>query len=54
MLPGAELNRMLPLVVAIELETASESELLMIVAMNDHLHVAVHLEPLRNGAPKKI
>ena len=55
-LPGAELNQMLTLVVAIKSEMPSELELLMFAEMNDHLHAAGLLEHLKGDArlPKKI
>ena len=49
LLPGAELNQMLPLVWPIEMETRCEAELLLFAGINDHLHSAGLLEPLRNG-----
>ena len=56
LLPGAELNQMLTLIVAIKSETACEPELLLFAGMNDHLHAAGLLEHLRSGEPtsKKI
>ena len=51
LLPGAELNQMLTLIVAIKLETPCEPELLLLAGMNDHLHAAGLLEPLRSGKP---
>ena len=55
-LPGAKLNQMLTLVVAIKSETPCEPELLLFAGMNDHLHVAILREPLKSGepTPKKI
>ena len=44
LLPGAELNQMLTLIIAIKSE-----RLLLFAGMNDHLHVAGLLEPLRSG-----
>ena len=44
MLPGAELNQLLALVVAIQSETPCEPELLLFAGMNDHLHAAGLLE----------
>ena len=38
MLPGAELNQILTLVVAMKSETPCEPELLLFAGMNDHLH----------------
>ena len=40
LLPGAELNQMLTLVVAIKSEMPCEPELLLFAGMNDHLHSA--------------
>ena len=56
LLPGADLNQMLTLIVAMKSETPCEPELLLFAGMNDHLHVAGLLEPLRIGepSPKKI
>ena len=56
LLPGAQLNQMLTLIVAIKSETQCEPELLLFAGMNDHLHAAGLLEPLRSGEPttKKI
>ena len=56
LLPGAELNQMLTLVVAIKLEMPCEPELLLFAGMNDHLHAAGLLEHLKGEAPtpKKI
>ena len=47
---------MLTLIVAIKSETPCEPELLLFAGMNDHLHAAALLEPLRSGEPitKKI
>ena len=55
-LPGAELNQMLTLVVAIKSETPCEPELLLFAGMNDHLHAAGLLEQLKGDkpTPKKI
>ena len=50
-LPGAELNQMLTLVVAIKSEMPCEPELLLFAGMNDHLHAAGLLEQLRAGEP---
>ena len=54
--PGAELNQMLTLVVAIKSEIPCEPELLLFAGMNDHSHAAGLLEHLIGGAPtlKKI
>ena len=49
LLPGAELNQMLTLIVAIKSETPCEPELLLFAGMNDHLQAAGLLEPLRSG-----
>ena len=49
--PGAKMNQMLTLVVAIKSETPCEPELLLFAGMNDHLHAAGLLEPLRGEAP---
>ena len=56
LLPGAELNQMLTLIVAIKSKTPCEPELLLFAGMNDHLHAARLLEHLRSGepTPKKI
>ena len=56
LLPGAELNQMLTLIVAMKSETSCEPELLLFAGMNDHVHAAGLLEPLRSGesTPKKI
>ena len=56
LLPGAELNQMLTLVVAIKSETPFEPELLLFAGLNDHLHAAGLLEHLKGEAPapKKI
>ena len=55
-LPGAELNQMLTLVVAMKSEMPCEPELLLFAGMNDHLHAAGFLEQLKGDAPmpKKI
>ena len=55
-LPGAELNQMLTLVVAIKSEVPCEPELLLFAGMNDHLHATGFLEQLKGDepAPKKI
>ena len=55
-LPGAELNQMLTLVVAIKSEMPCEPELLLFEGMNDHLHAAGLLEQLKGDepTPKKI
>ena len=37
-LPGAELNQLLTLIVAMKSETECEPELLLFAGMNDHLH----------------
>ena len=54
--PGAELNQMLNLVVAIKSETPCEPELLLFAGMNDHLHAAGLLEHLKSNepTPKKV
>ena len=54
--PGAELNQMLTLVVAIKSEMPCEPELLLFAGMNDHLHVTGFLEQLKGDepAPKRI
>ena len=56
LLPGAELNQMLTLVVAIKSEIPCEPELLLFAGMNDHLHSTGLLEHLKGEAPtpKKI
>ena len=48
-LPGAELNQMLILVVAIKSEMPCDPELLLFAGMNDHLHAAGLLEQLKVG-----
>ena len=55
-LPGAELNQMLTLVVAIKSEMPCEPELLLFAGMNDYLHAAGLLEQLKGDepTPKKI
>ena len=55
-LPGAELNQMLTLVVAIKSEMPCEPELVLFAGMNDHLHAAGLLEQLKGDEPtsKKI
>ena len=50
-LPGAELNQMLTLVVAIKSEMPCEPELLLSAGMNDHLHAAGLLEQLKGNEP---
>ena len=56
LLPGADLNQMLTLVVAIKSKTPCEPELLLFAGMNDPLHAAGLLEHLKGEAPipKKI
>ena len=56
LLPGAELNQMLTLVVAFKFEMPCEPELLLFAGKNDHLHSAGLLEHLKGEAPtpKKI
>ena len=51
LLPGAELNQVLTLIVAIKSETACEPELLFFARMNDHLHAAGLFEHLRSEEP---
>ena len=55
-LPGAELNQMLTLVVAIKSEMPCEPELLLFAGLNDHLHATGFLEQLKGDepAPKRI
>ena len=55
-LPGAELNQMLTVVVAIKSEMPCEPELLLFAGMNDHLHATGFLEELKGDepAPKRI
>ena len=55
-LPGAELNQMLTLVVAIKSEMPCEPELILFAGMNDHLHETGFLEQLKGDepAPKRI
>ena len=50
-LPGAELNQMLALVVAMKSDMPCEPELLLFAGMNDHLHAAGFLEQLKGDAP---
>ena len=50
LLPGAELNQMLTLVVAIKSEMPCEPELLLFAGMNFHLHAAGLLEHLKGDA----
>ena len=56
LLPCAELNQMLTLMVAIKSEMLCEPELLLFAGVNDHLHAARLLEHLKGDAPtpKKI
>ena len=56
LLPGAELNQMLTLVVAIKSEMPCEPELLLFAGMSDHLHAAGLLGHLKGDepTPKKI
>ena len=56
LLPGAELNQMLTLVVAIKPERTCEPEMLLFAGMNDHLHAVGLLEHQKGDAPipKKI
>ena len=49
--PGAELNQMLTLVVAIKSEMPCEPELLLFAGMIDHLHAAGLLEQLKGNEP---
>ena len=49
LLLGAELNQIITLIVAIKSETPCEPELLLFAGMNDHLHAAGLVEPLRSG-----
>ena len=51
LLPGAELNQMLTLVVAIKSEMPCEPELLLFAGMNDHLYAAGLLEHLKSDTP---
>ena len=55
-LPGAELDQMLTLVVAIKSEMPCEPELLLFAGMHDHLHATGFLEQLKGDepAPKRI
>ena len=55
-LPGAELNQMFTLVVAIKSQMPCEPELLLFAGMNDQLHAAGLLEQLKGDepTPKKI
>ena len=50
-LPGAELNQMLTLVVAIKSEMPCEPELLLFAGMNDHRHATGFLELLKGDEP---
>ena len=50
-LPGAELNQMLTLVVAMKSEMPCEPELLLFAVMNDHLHAVGLLEQLKGDTP---
>ena len=50
-LPGAELNQMLTLVVALKSEMPCEPELLLFAGMNDHLHATGFLEQLKGDKP---
>ena len=56
LLPGADLNQMPTLVVAIKSEMPCEPELLLFAGMNDHSNSAGLLEHLKGEAPspKKI
>ena len=56
LLPDAELNQMLTLVVAIKSEMLCEPELLLFTGMDNHLHAAGLLQHLKGEAPtpKKI
>ena len=56
LLPGAEIHKMLILIVAMKSETPREPDLLLFAGMNDHLHDVGLLEPLRSVEPmsKKI
>ena len=56
LLPGAELNQLLTLVVAIKSEMPCEPELVLFAGMNDHLHATGFLELLKGDepAPKRI
>ena len=49
LLPGAELNQMLTLVMAIKSEMPCEPELLLFAGMSDPLHAARLLEHLKIG-----
>ena len=51
-LPGAELNQMLTLVLAIKSEMPCEPELLLFAGMNDHLHATGFLEQLKGDASR--
>ena len=50
-LPGAELNQMLTLVVAIKSEMPCEPELLLFAGMNEHLHATGYIEQLKGDEP---
>ena len=52
LMPAAELNQILTLVVAAKVETPCEPELLLFAVMNEHLLAAGLLEPLINGKPR--
>ena len=51
LLPRAELNQMLILVVAINSETPCDPELLLFAGMNDHMHTAGLLQHLTGAEP---
>ena len=51
LLPGAELNQMLTMVVPIKSEMPCEPELLLFAGINDHLHATGLLEHLTSNAP---
>ena len=50
-LPGAELNQMLTLVVALKSKMPCEPGLLLFAGMNDHLHAAGRLGQLKGDEP---
>ena len=52
LLPGAEFNQMLSLIVAMNSETPCEPDVLLFAEMNYHLHAAGLLEHMRSGEPR--
>ena len=53
LLPGAELNQMLTLIVTMKSGMSCEPELLVFAGMNDHLHAAGLLEHLEGADAKE-